>query len=88
MNYAEINIYNILYNSNMLTVVSAVIVSVITVVRIVYYDGDTTTLTSFSSLVFDLIIARSRRVVVTISSIVPRNFHNDYIKTKNDNDHD
>jgi len=63
----------------MLTVVSAVIVSVIMVVVVVYYDGDTTTLTSFSSLALNVIIARFRRVVVTISFIVPGNFHNEHI---------
>jgi len=71
----------------MLTVVSLMIVSVITVVVIAYYDEDTTTLTWISSLASDITITRSI-VVAAISSIIPESVHSEYVKTRNDNDHE
>jgi len=77
-----------LLHVHMLIIVSAIIVSVITVVVIAYHD-ENTTLTWISSLVSDVTIARSWIIVVaTISSIIPLNFHNEYVKTRNDNDHE
>ncbi|KAL4126863.1 hypothetical protein QTP88_011065 [Uroleucon formosanum] len=76
-----------LVHVHILTVVSVIIVSVITVAVIAYYDEETTTLMWISSLVSDVTIARSI-VVMTISSIIPEIFHIEYVKTRNDNDHE
>jgi hypothetical protein len=57
----------------------------------VYYDEDTTTLTSILSLISDVTIARSLQmwiVVAIIPSIVSENVHNEYVKTRSDNDHE
>lgn len=58
-----------------------------------YYDEDTTTLTSMSLLVSEVTIAaRSLKLwtvdVASISSIISVIIKNEYGKTRNNNDHD
>lgn len=73
----------VFYQAVVSTCTYAYIVSVIA-----YYDEDMTTLTWISSLVSDATIARSTIVEVTISSIISGIVHNEYVKTRNDNDHE